>query len=57
MYQIIRAYNDFTSMTEHADSITSVLTAATIYLEDPDCVRIVVYDTKTGKTIVDYQRD
>lgn len=56
MYQIIRAYSDFTSMTEHTDSITSALSAAAIYLEDPDCVRMIVYDTKTGKTIVDYQR-
>lgn len=56
MYQVIRAYSDFTSMTEHTDSITSALSAAAIYLEDPDCVRMIVYDTKTGKTIVDYQR-
>lgn len=57
MYQIIRSYNNFTSATEHTDSITSALSAAAVYLEDPDCARIIIYDITTGKTIVDYRRD
>lgn len=57
MYQVIRGYNDFTSMTEHTDSITSALTAAAIYLEDPDCFTVKIYDVKNEKIVLDYYRD
>ena len=57
MYQVIRGYNDFTSTSEHTDSITSALTAAAIYLEDPDCFTVKIYDEKNEKIVLDYYRD
>ena len=57
MYQIIRGYNDFTSMTERTDSITRALSAAAIYLEDPDCFTVKIFDEKNEKIVLDYYRD
>lgn len=57
MYQVIRAYNDCSCMSEHTDSITSALSAAAIYLEDPDCLTVKIYDTRDKKFVLDYYRD
>ncbi len=57
MYQVIRAYNDCSCMSEHTDSITSALSAAAIYLEDPDCLTVKIYDTRDKKFILDYYKD
>lgn len=57
MYQVIRAYNDFTSASEHTDSIINALTAAAIYLEDPDCFTVKIVDVKNEKIVMDYYRD
>ena len=60
MYTIHAGYNDFSGLflkTELADSITSVLSAAAIYLEDPSCFMVKVWKTDDGKVIVDYWRE
>lgn len=56
-YQLIRVYNDFTSTTESSDSITTLLNAAAIYLEDTDCVIIKIIDRINNKIILDFVRE
>lgn len=53
-YQIIRLYSDLSCATEHCDSITRALTAAAIYLEDPDCIMVKIYDIQAEKFVLDY---
>ena len=57
MFMIIRAYNDFTSSTEHANDIVSALNASAIYLEDPNCWMIKIIEVANGKVIMDYWRN
>ena len=54
MYLIIRAYKDFTSMTEHTDSIANAFAACAIYLEDSECITVKIVDTQNEKIIADY---
>lgn len=56
MYQLIVSYKDCSCKSEHTDSIKSALTAAAIYLEDPDCLTAVIYDTEDKKFILDYYK-
>lgn len=54
MYLIIRAYKDFTSMTEHTDNIANAFAACAIYLEDSECITVKIVDTQNEKIIADY---
>lgn len=56
MYQLIRAYNDLTSVTEHCDDIVSALNAAAIYLTDSECWRVMIVNIETGAIILNYSR-
>ncbi len=56
-YQLIRVYNDLASTTESSDSITTLLSAAAIYLEDPDCITVEIIDRINDKVILDFVRE
>ncbi len=56
MYTVLRAYDDLTSSTEHTDNISSALSAAAIYLEDGCCFTVKIWETASGKIILDYYR-
>lgn len=56
-YQLTRIYNDAYCFYEYSQTITSMLSAAAIYLEDPDCVFIMIVDTYTKQTIMNYKRE
>lgn len=54
MYQILRIYDDCTSATEYTDSIIQALNACTIYLEDPSCEGVKIWNVDTGIDILNY---
>ena len=54
MYQIIRIYDDFTSINETAKYITLIFSAIAIYLEDPHCIGVKVINLSSGEVIVNY---
>lgn len=56
MFVILRIYNDCTSSTELAFTIQEALRACDIYLEDPDCWGVKIWDKQDGKIILDYWR-
>lgn len=57
MYQILRVYDDQTAATERTDVFTHALSACAIYLEDPSCISVKIWDVDTGKIILDYWRE
>lgn len=54
MFQIIRIYDDFTSMNETTKYITDAFASIAIYLEDPHCVGIKIVDLEKGLVITNY---
>ena len=56
MFVVLRIYNDLTSATEMAFTIQEALRACDIYLEDPDCCGVKIWDKQDGKIILDYWR-
>lgn len=57
MFTILRVYSDNSSFTEHCDSISNALSAAAIYLEDPDCISVKIWAHDTGIVYLDYWRN
>ena len=57
MYTILRIYSDFVSATEKTDAIINAFSACAIYLEDPDCIGVKVWNTNSGEIIVDYWKE
>lgn len=63
MYTIHTAYKDSTGFfvkVEHADSISSALSAAAIYLEDPSCFMVKIWKANgdnDGEFILNYWRE
>lgn len=55
-YQMITVYEECTSKSEGTDDITAALNAAAIYLSDPDCIAIKIYDNARGEWVMDYWR-
>lgn len=56
MYTIFRTYDDCTTHTEYADDISSALSAAAIYLEDPSCIIVKIVKTSSEKLFLNYYR-
>lgn len=54
MFTVLRVYADLTSATEKTHDFNSALIACAIYLEDPDCENVKIWNTATGKIILDY---
>lgn len=57
MYELVRAYNDCTSMSEHSDDIVALLEAAAIYLRDRSCWSLHIYDNKHDCIVLTYYRE
>ena len=54
-YQVVTIYEDGVIKSEAADSIVSILEAAAIYLRDPACWKVRIYDTFKQKLIFEYE--
>ena len=55
-FTLWRVYNEGTTGSETVSSIADALAAAAIYVEDPDCLFIKIWDD-TGKLILDYSKE
>ena len=55
-YHMTTNYNDGFRKDEYTDDIISALEAAAIYLRDPDCWRVAVFDTILKSWTIDYMR-
>ena len=55
-YTIVRTYDDDTFYREKTDDIKRDLYVAAIYLEDPTCNNIKIWDNE-GTSILTYWRD
>lgn len=55
-YTIVRTYDDDTFYREKTDDIKRALYVAAIYLEDPTCNNIKIWDNE-GTSILTYWRD
>ena len=56
MYMVLRLYDDCTSGTEKTNDFLSALQACEIYLEDPTCMGVKIWQTDNGKILLDYWR-
>lgn len=54
-YSITTSFNDYMKV-EHTDDIVKALNAATIYLMDPDCHAVTIFEIQTQTKILDYER-
>ena len=54
-YQIVTIYEDGIIKTEAANSIVPILEAAAIYLRDPACWKVRIYDLFKQKLIFEYE--
>ena len=57
MFTILRIYTHFVSSTELTDNISQALAACAIYLEDPNCEGVKIWNTHSGDIILEYWRD
>ena len=53
-FQIVTVYEDGTSKTENTSDIQRALEAASIYLADPECEMINIYDRVKNINILTY---
>ena len=56
-YEMITTYTDAAYKIEVVDNFISILNAAAVYMEDPDCHEITVLDFKTSTTPLHWVRD
>ncbi len=56
MYQLITAYNDYTSKTEIAD-LPSIMRTLAIYYEEPDFFIAHIVNLATQETIATFTKD
>ncbi len=56
MYQIIIMWDDCSSKTETTANFPSALACAAIYVEDPTCISVEIYDWNKHKLIMDWDR-
>ena len=57
MFTVLRVYSDNSFFTENCDSISNALSAAAIYLEDPDCISVTIWAHDTDIVYLDYWRN
>ena len=53
-YIVLSIYKDCTSKIETINKIESALYASVIYLEDPNCYGVKIWEKETCKIILDY---
>lgn len=56
-YQIIKFYEDGYSTTNLADDFILILGAVQIYIESQDCIKVIVFDFKTNRIVLQWERD
>ena len=57
MFSVMRIYDDGVSGTEATLTISNALVACSIYLEDPECIGVKIWDSETGEILFDYWRE
>lgn len=57
MYTLARYYKDGYSASEQADDISTIFSAASIYLEDKECIGITIWYSTDNIIICDFWRD
>ena len=55
-YQLIVAYDDCTSKSERTNDLNSAITAFYIYVQDPTCVIVNIYDYETKRLVLQFNR-
>ena len=56
MYVLTTMYDDGFAKTETCSDITTVFSAATIYLQDKECTGILCLDLETQEFVIDFTR-
>lgn len=56
MYQLIIAWDDFSSKSENAPDIISALEAAAIYIRDQHCCDVHIYDIVKKEDVMNWSR-
>ena len=57
MFTILRIYQDWTSQTETAPTFACALSACAIYIEDPECWGIEIWNTNNGEIYLNYWKE
>ena len=58
MYIVFRIYSDQGTICEDGgDNFINILNALAIYLEDPACIGVKVWQSESDKFIVDYWKE
>jgi hypothetical protein len=55
-YQLVTVYEDQCSKTEGGDDLIVLLETAAIYMRDPDCEAVEIYDFEKECKILDFWR-
>lgn len=55
-YMMTTAYSDCSVKSEHGNDFMSLLRAAAIYWEDPDCEYIHIWDKESGRDMLSFSR-
>ena len=55
-YMLVVVWSDCLSKSESTDFLPNALTAAAVYLEDPDCQGIDIIDRQTDTLILQWAR-
>lgn len=55
-YQLVTVYEDQCSKTEGGDDPIVLLETAAIYMRDPDCAAVEIYDFEKEYKILDFWR-
>lgn len=55
-YQLIVVWDNISSKVKNCDDIIAALNSATIYMMDPSCVQVLIYDWKELKDILNWNR-
>lgn len=57
MFTILRIYPHYEVSTERTDNISQALSACAIYLEDPNCEGVKIWNNINGEIILEFWRD
>lgn len=55
-YQLVTVYEDQCSKTEGGDDPITLIETAAIYMRDPDCEGVEIYDFQEERNILDFWR-
>ena len=55
-FQLVTVYADLTTKSESTTDIQPALAAASIYMMDPDCIHLAIYDWIREDDVLTYDR-